>query len=258
MGPNTILGTFLQPITRNCCCNGQNCQSFFDIDSQNRFASIWEDFDKLNKNIFDDFRSSFATSGFSDKNISTTPVQFDRNWDLDSTTLQNTSIGNQGRINNEKDRLEMVFDTNGFDKEDLKISRKGQVLTVEGKHIEKSSDDSKYVSKQFSRSYTLPAYCNMEMMKSSLSNDNTLNISIPKNIAELDTGIVRQVPIEFSDKKGPFSAKTSSQSKSEGEKKMKAALLETLLEEGTKTPSTQTRNVTISVENDPASTKKSS
>ena len=98
----------------------------------------------------------------------------------------------------------------------------------------------------------------MEMMTSSLSNDNTLNISIPKNIPELDTGTVRQVPIEFSDKKGPFSAKSSSQSKSEGEKKMKAALLETLLEEGTKTPSTQTRNVTISVENDPASTQKSS
>jgi len=96
----------------------------------------------------------------------------------------------------------MVFDTTGFDKDELKISRQGRIVTIEGKtKSEKSSNEStekssSYVSRQFSRSYTVPSSCNMDKMKSILAN-NKLTISIPKNQVEIENAASRQVPIEF-------------------------------------------------------------
>merc|ERR1712117_976063 len=97
----------------------------------------------------------------------------------------------------------MVFDTTGFDKDELKISRQGRIVTIEGKtKSEKSSNEStekssNYVSRHFSRSYTVPSSCNMDKMKSVLSANKKLTISIPKDQAEIENKTTRQVPIEF-------------------------------------------------------------
>jgi len=168
------------------------------MEKQNRFASMWEDFGKMNTHIFDDFEGMFPVMGFSNF----TPTRFGQNFSSGTTELQNVSTSDQVKISNEKDRLEMVFDTTGFDKDELKISRQGRIVTIEGKtKSEKSSNEStekssSYVSRQFSRSYTVPSSCNMDKMKSILSN-NKLTISIPKNHVEVENAASRQVPIEF-------------------------------------------------------------
>jgi HSP20 family molecular chaperone IbpA len=244
MGPNNNSPTVVQPTNNHCCCNGQYCKSSNDMDNQSRFVSMREDFDRLNKNIFGDFTSDFPTIGCFDSNITFSPLRFGLNWDLGSTTLQNTSNADHVKISNEIDRLEMVFDTTGFEKEDLKINRKGQILTVEGRHAEKSSDESNYVSKQFSRSYTLPSDCNMDKMKSCLSN-NKLNVSIPKNTPEHDTLTVRQVPIDCSDKKDFSFSKKSAKSNTGAEECLKSG---GLLNVDSKACSNHIRNVPISVE----------
>ena len=241
MGPNNSSSTFVHPINKHCCCNGQYCKSSYDIDSQNRFASMREDFDRLNKNVFGDFTCDFPTV---DSNLSFSPLRFGLNWGLGSTTLQNTSNADQVKITNEKDQLQMVFDTTGFEKEDLTINRKGQVITVEGRHAEKSSDGSNYVSKQFSRSYTLPSDCNMEKMKSCLSN-NKLSVSVPKNAPEHDTLTVRQVPIDCSDKKDFSFSEISTKPNARNEEGLKSGVL---LTENSKTCPKNIRNVPISVE----------
>jgi len=159
---------------------------------------MWEDFGKMNTHIFDDFEESFPIMGFSNF----TPTRFGQNISSGTTELQNFSTSDQVKISNEKDRLEMVFDTTGFDKDELKISRQGRMVTIEGKtKSEKSSNESttkssSYVSRQFSRSYTVPSSCNMDKMKSILSN-NKLTITIPKNQVEIENVASRQVPIEF-------------------------------------------------------------
>jgi len=209
MGPNHIIDNFIQPSTRNCCCDGLYCNSKSNMEKQNRFASMWEEFGKMNTHIFDDFEGMFPVMGFSDF----TPTRFGQNFSSGTSDLQNFSTSDQVKISNEKDRLEMVFDTTGFEKDELKISRQGRIVTIEGKtKSEKSSDEtteksSSYVSRQFSRSYTVPSSCNMDKMKSVLSADKKLTITIPKNQVEIENVTSRQVPIEF---KESFTTPTTS------------------------------------------------
>merc|ERR1711963_141995 len=134
-----------------------------------------------------------------------TPTRFGQNLETNSNEFHNFSTSDQVKISNEKDRLEMIIDTTGFDKDELKISRQGRIVTIEGRtKSEKSSDESSeksssYVSRQFSRSYTVPSACNMDKMKSVLSADKKLTITIPKNQVEIENVTSRQVPIEFKD-----------------------------------------------------------
>ena len=213
MGPNHIIDNFIQPSTRNCCCDGLYCNSKSNMEKQNRFASMWEEFGKMNTHIFDDFEGIFPVMGFSDF----TPRGFGQDVTSGTTDLQSFSSSDQVKISNEKDRLEMVVDTTGFDKDELKISRQGRMITIEGKtKSEKSSDESSdssskkssnYVSRQFSRSYTVPSSCNMDKMKSVLSANKKLTISIPKDQDEIENKSTRQVPIEFN---GSISTPSSS------------------------------------------------
>lgn len=252
MGPTNSSQTVIQSTNKHCCCNGQFCKSSYDMGSENQFSSMNDDFDRLNKNIFGTFTSNFPTIGCFDSNINFSPLRFGLNWDLGSNILEKPSNPEQVKINNEDDRLEILFDTTGFEKEDLKINRKGNVVTVEGRHTENSSDDSNYVSKQFSRSYTLPSHCNMEKMKSSLSN-NKLSVSVPKNIAENEPLTIRQVPIEYRDKNNvSITNKASKLNKVQKDEMTNG----TLLGDNTKTCSNQVRNVPISVDKHHTSIRK--
>jgi len=213
MGPNHIIDNFMQPSTTKCCCGGQYCNSSLNMERKDRFPSMWEEFGKMNTHIFDDFEGIFPVMGFSDF----TPRRFGQDMTSGTTDLHSFSSSDQVKISNEKDRLEMVFDTTGFDKDELKISRQGRMITIEGKtKSEKSSDESSdssskkssnYVSRQFSRSYTVPSSCNMDKMKSVLSANKKLTISIPKDQDEIENKSTRQVPIEFN---GSISTPSSS------------------------------------------------
>jgi crystallin alpha B len=59
----------------------------------------------------------------------------------------------------------------------------GGVISVEGKHEEKSEDGRTMMSRQFSRKYSLPAGAKHETVVSNLSSDGVLVISAPKSLA---------------------------------------------------------------------------
>ena len=72
------------------------------------------------------------------------------------------------------------LNVDGFQPKDLNVSLKDGVLTVAGKHEEKSEDGARFSSRQFTRSYRLPENVQQEQMKSVLAADGrTLKIEAP-------------------------------------------------------------------------------
>ena len=98
MGPNQIIENFIHPLPQQCCCNGKHCNSSLNMEKQNHFASMWEDFGKMNTHIFDDFEGMFPVMGFSNF----TPTRFGQNLETNSSEFQNFSTSDQVKINNEK------------------------------------------------------------------------------------------------------------------------------------------------------------
>jgi len=77
--------------------------------------------------------------------------------------------GNSYRIN---------IDVSGFKPEDIKVSLKDRVLTIDAKMEQKSEDGSR-LYQEMSRMYTLPANVEVNNLKSLLSNDGVLAIEAP-------------------------------------------------------------------------------
>merc|ERR1711994_1225157 len=97
----------------------------------------------------------------------------------------------------EKDRFIVSVDSSDFKPEELKVSTFDNVLKIEGKQIEESGNGSgncsKYVSRQFSRSYTLPSDCKVHEMTSSFGNGK-LTVNVPKAKPAIQEFPSRSVP----------------------------------------------------------------
>jgi len=88
--------------------------------------------------------------------------------------------------------MEISIDTAGYKPDELKVSAGKGVISVEGRHEEKSEDGYVMVSRQFSKTYSLPQNANAEDVVSNLSQDGILVISVPKREQIMDS---RSVPI---------------------------------------------------------------
>jgi len=83
-----------------------------------------------------------------------------------------------GDLDSRKDVFEVKVDVHGFQPKDLNVSIKGNVLTVEGSHEEKSEDG--FSSHQFKRSFTIPDNVQRAQFKSHFAKDGrTLRIEAP-------------------------------------------------------------------------------
>eukprot|EP00096_Caligus_rogercresseyi_P010435 TRINITY_DN3804_c0_g1_i1.p1 TRINITY_DN3804_c0_g1~~TRINITY_DN3804_c0_g1_i1.p1 ORF type:complete len:235 (+),score=72.76 TRINITY_DN3804_c0_g1_i1:58-762(+) len=91
------------------------------------------------------------------------------------------------RIKDDEDKFEVSLDTHQYRPDEVKVNIKDGVVSIEGKHEEKSSDGCKFVSRQFLRSYTLPKNSKAERVSSNLSSDGILVITAPK---------IKQTPID--------------------------------------------------------------
>ena len=96
------------------------------------------------------------------------------------------------RVKDDKDKFEVSLDTHEYRPDELKVNVNGNVLSVEAKHEEKG--ENKFVSRQFSRKYTLPEGCEAGKVISNLSSDGILMITAPKNPAI--KGGDQAIPIE--------------------------------------------------------------
>jgi len=96
---------------------------------------------------------------------------------------------------NDKNKFEIRLDCNHFKPEELVVKTIGDSVVIEGKHEERddSTDHKSYVSRQFSRRYTLPVGCDAQQVVSSLDSKGVLTISAKKQ--ELPEVKTKEVPI---------------------------------------------------------------
>jgi HSP20 family molecular chaperone IbpA len=101
------------------------------------------------------------------------------------------------KVRDDEKAFEVSLDTHNYRPDEIKVNVVDKVLSVEGKHEEKSEDGCKFVSRQFIRKYTLPKECRPEQVASNLSADGVLLVTAPK-LALQDAD--RKVPIQMEKK----------------------------------------------------------
>merc|ERR1719402_1880596 len=98
------------------------------------------------------------------------------------------------RVKDDDDKLEISLDTSQYRPDELIVNTGEGVISVEGKHEEKSEDGRRMVLRQFSRKYSLPATAKPENVASNLSEDGVLVITAPK-MQSIQTDKKINVPI---------------------------------------------------------------
>jgi len=96
------------------------------------------------------------------------------------------------RVKDDEEKFEVSLDTSQYQPDELRVNVVDGVVSVEGRHKDKSDDGM--VSRQFSRKYSLPATAKPDSVVSNLSSDGVLVVSCPKTQAV--TSGERKVPIE--------------------------------------------------------------
>ena len=76
----------------------------------------------------------------------------------------------------------------------MKVTVLDNVLKIEAKHEENT--EGNHVSKQFVRSYVLPAEYKAKLVQSSLSKSGKLTVVVPKQ-NQREKSIVRDIPIKM-------------------------------------------------------------
>jgi len=178
------------------------------------FSNVWEDFDSLRNSIWkessDKFsrferehRSSIKDSEFKSSSLTSFPGH--RRWlmprgffeDPDFSKVFPTLKDEVLKITDNDKKFEISVDTHGYKPEEMQVKVLDDVVTVEAKHEEKKSEENNksFVSRQFSRSYTLPRGCKSEDVTSNLSADGVLMITAAKKKSIQEAS--RKVPIEM-------------------------------------------------------------
>ena len=91
------------------------------------------------------------------------------------------SMKSQTVQNGKPDSFEVNVPVKGYKPEEVHVELKqdARVLKITGKHQEKNADGKVIGVMQFSRSYTIPESCNMDEIKSSLTQEGVLKILAP-------------------------------------------------------------------------------
>ncbi|XP_068585583.1 heat shock protein beta-1 [Cebidichthys violaceus] len=81
-------------------------------------------------------------------------------------------------IKQTQDSWKVCLDVNHFSPEELVVKTKDGVVEITGKHEERK-DEHGFVSRSFTRKYTLPSSANVEKVASSLSPEGVLTVEAP-------------------------------------------------------------------------------
>merc|ERR1711915_1113754 len=154
------------------------------------FKDTWMDIEKSHKNFFEESRKMFEQSLSSMESKLTSSEDIFK--ETDSMSIFGAKDSSMIRMVNDDSKMEISLDTSGYKPDELKVSAGKGLISVEGKHEEKSEAGYVMVSKQFSKSYSLPPSANPEDVVSNLSQDGVLVISVPKRMQITEN---RSVPI---------------------------------------------------------------
>nr|AYP00112.1 small heat shock protein 21.4 [Laodelphax striatellus] len=95
-------------------------------------------------------------------------------------------------IEADENNFKVNLDVQQFKPEEISVKLSGNDLVIEGKHEERK-DKHGYVSRQFTRRYTIPDNFDLEKSESKLSSDGILSLMAPKKIEASTTQ--RSIPI---------------------------------------------------------------
>merc|ERR1712062_745477 len=163
--------------------------SFFDDPF---FQDNWLDIQKSQKNFFSKAEEEFKKrmdlmeSSMNERSSLSKFFDMDREW-MKMPEFSKMSF---------EDKLEIHLDTVGYKPDELKVLVGEGVVSVEGKHEERTEDgDNVMLSRQMKRQYPLPAGAMYDQVNSNLSKDGVLIITVPRNksIKQQD----RNVPIKM-------------------------------------------------------------
>lgn len=96
-------------------------------------------------------------------------------------------------IRADADKYEISLDVQQFAPDEISVKTADWYVVVEGKH-ELKKDEHGYISRQFTRRYTLPEGTTPESVESKLSSDGDLTILAPRRVPKAVKG-ERNVPI---------------------------------------------------------------
>jgi len=112
---------------------------------------------------------------------------FPRRWMLPSlgSSLDNMDLFKDKdseliRVKQDSSSIEVSLDTSGYRPDELRVSVNNNIISIEGRHEEKSEDGNKMVSRQFNRKYSLPMGVRAEEVSSNLSSDGVLVVAAGK------------------------------------------------------------------------------
>merc|ERR1711915_1120826 len=129
--------------------------SFFDDPF---FKDTWMDIEKSHKNFFEESRKMFEQSLSSMESKMTSSKDIFK--ETDFMSISDAKDSSMIRMVNDDSKMEISLDTSGYKPDELKVSAGKGVISVEGRHEEKSEAGNVIVSKQFSKSYSLPPSAN--------------------------------------------------------------------------------------------------
>eukprot|EP00088_Acartia_fossae_P007223 TRINITY_DN1336_c0_g1_i2.p1 TRINITY_DN1336_c0_g1~~TRINITY_DN1336_c0_g1_i2.p1 ORF type:complete len:239 (+),score=85.61 TRINITY_DN1336_c0_g1_i2:43-717(+) len=84
------------------------------------------------------------------------------------------------RVKEDNDQLEVSLDTSHYRPDELHVSVHDGAVEIDGRHVEKSEDGKKTLTRSFKRKYTLPQGARPENVSSNLSSDGVLVIKALK------------------------------------------------------------------------------
>merc|ERR1712083_665522 len=154
------------------------------------FKDTWMDIEKSHKTFLEESRKMFEQSLSSMESKLTSSEDIFK--ETDSMSIFGAKDSSLIRMGNDDSKMEISLDTSGYKPDEIKVSAGKGLISVEGKHEEKSEAGNIMVSRQFSKSYSLPPSANPEDVVSNLSQDGVLVISVPKRIQITEN---RSVPI---------------------------------------------------------------
>jgi len=171
--PMTMRDSFFDdPFFKDNWLDIENSQKTFFESSKKRFEESMTNMESSmsRSNLFDTKQDSILSNDW------TMPKLFEK----DSESIFNSKDSNLIRMVNDDSKMEISLDTTGYKPDELKVSAGQGIISVEGKHEEKTEAGQVMVARQFSRKYSLPARARAEEVVSNLSQDGVLVISVPK------------------------------------------------------------------------------
>ncbi|XP_045897069.1 heat shock protein beta-1 [Micropterus dolomieu] len=103
-------------------------------------------------------------------------------------------------IKQTQDNWKVSLDVNHFSPEELVVKTKDGVLEITGKHEERK-DEHGFVSRTFTRKYTLPSSVNIEKVTSSLSPEGVLTVEAPLTPQAIESSETT-IPVNVDNKGG--------------------------------------------------------